>query len=97
VATFSPANDALFDNFVFTVTGPIAPQSVVVTFLNDGATGGVNRDLWLDFIEVDGARFETETTALNVFDLNGVEQQIVGREAMFRNGSMVFDDLSPIG
>jgi hypothetical protein len=67
-----------------------APDTVTVRFLNDGWPGGVDRNLWVDYIEVNGARLEAETEGAYVLK-NGL---FVGaRERLFTNGDLVFANL----
>lgn len=85
--------DTVFEDVVIGFDGA-APDEIAIRFLNDGVTGGVNRDLRVDFIELNGVRLETESEAFSVRDSNGAI--LFGRDTQFVNGALVFDDLQAI-
>lgn len=85
-------NDYYFDDYVFEFIEQKI-TTVEITFLNDGGGGlcGVNRNLFIDWIEVDGMRSETELSAVNtVFDPDG-DRVFFDREGMFREGLMTWE------
>jgi Ca2+-binding RTX toxin-like protein len=74
-----------------------APQSVELRFINDawGGTPAQDRNLYVDWLEVDGRRFEAEAAA-NDADLGRVDVD-PGAAEMFVNGALAFDTAPPAG
>ncbi|MEM1334805.1 MAG: Ig-like domain-containing protein, partial [Actinomycetota bacterium] len=76
-----------------TITGDFGdngPQEVEVKFTNDkwGGTADTDRNLYVDYIDVNGERFEAEEDS--VYDRSG-KSDIDGQERMAWNGKLVFD------
>ncbi len=93
--SFNTQNDALFQDYAFAFSGP-APETVGIRYLNDGTTGGINRNLYVDYIDVNGQRFESE--AAGFFTPNNQNPALGGaRESLFVNGTLVFDELPDTG
>lgn len=90
--SFARNNDALYDDFVFNLAA--APTSTVeVMFFNDGNQGGQDRNLFIDFIEIDGVVIEVETGGVVIPD-NPNSPLGGSREDMLVNATMLFDDLA---
>src|SRR5262245_52552534 len=54
-----------FDTFTYTAPNDVAINRIRVAFINDGnAPSGVNRDLFVDGITVNGAKCETEANTV---------------------------------
>ncbi len=91
VKTFAAGNDALYDSFVFDLAA--APKSKVeIRYLNDGTTGGVNRDLFIDHITLGGQRQEAETRGHFVAS-NGNAAFEGPTERLYVNGTLIFDEI----
>lgn len=54
----------VFDAFTYTHPTDVAVNRIRVAFTNDGTVGGVNRDLWVDGIAVNNAKYETEASTV---------------------------------
>lgn len=53
-----------FDSFTYTHPTDVAINRVRVAFTNDGLAGGVDRNLWVDGIAVNNAKYESEATSV---------------------------------
>ncbi|HEU0222897.1 MAG TPA: carbohydrate-binding domain-containing protein [Paracoccaceae bacterium] len=92
---FDVHDDSRFETFVFRFEGP-APEEIELVYFGDGkdAATGIDRNLYVDWIEVNGERHEAEidgdfTPRNPKFDfLSGP------REKLFVNGTLTFDDLA---
>lgn len=84
-----------YQNVTLTVPAVPAGSSVDVLYDNDGSSGGVDRNLWIQSITVDGQTIAS-TDPTTVYDrglgaaaLDGVDTR-PGQEGMFWNGAMRF-------
>jgi hypothetical protein len=93
---FNVTNDALFQDYVFNFAGA-SPSNVTIVYSNDGtSTGGINRDLVVDYIDLNGSVFESEVAGF--FTPNNGNTALGGaREKLFVNGQLVFDNLPDTG
>jgi len=81
--------EVVFDDYTFVVpTGSVS--TVVITYLNDGRSGTIDRNLYVDNISVNGTVLEAEIDGV-YSRVNGVI--IPNTEAMLWDGTMVFDDI----
>ncbi|HMQ92170.1 MAG TPA: carbohydrate-binding domain-containing protein [Amaricoccus sp.] len=88
---FDVSDDSLFQDYAFQFSGDL-PSTFEIVYFNDGTAEGVNRNLAIDFIDVDGVLFESESDGLfmpasGAPDLGGVELLTV-------NGRLVMDNLN---
>lgn len=91
VTSFSVNNDALYDTFVFDLN--VAPKSeVAIRYFNDGSSGGVNRDLFIDHITIGGNRYESEKSGQFEAD-NGRAIFAGATEKLYVNGTLYFDEV----
>jgi Ca-dependent carbohydrate-binding module xylan-binding len=91
---FNVNDDSLFQDYVFQFTGA-SPTDVDIDFFNDGTTDGVNRDLVVDYINVDGTVYESEIDGFFTPD-NGNMSLGGPREKLFVNGVLAFDELDQL-
>lgn len=87
---FNPSNDLLFERFDFTLDE--APTQLDIVYFNDGVdvATGVGRDLWVDYVVVDGVRYEAEVHGF--FTPEAADPQFGGpREDLRVNGTLGFD------
>lgn len=91
-AGFDLTNDGLFRDYVFTFAGT-APESVDIRFLNNGMSGSVDRNLFVDYIKLDGSLFEAESAGFFTPD-SGNTALGGARESLYVNGVLGFDGLS---
>lgn len=91
VANPTPTGSArVYEDVVFDL--PERPATVEVAFVNDGTSGTINRNLYIDAITVDSDRFEAEVDG-DYTRSNGTE--IGPTSSMYWNGSMTFDTAAP--
>ena len=90
-SSFDTSDDALFRDYVFEFGGA-APEQVEVVYLNDGTSGTINRDLAVDYIEINGAVFESEEDGWFTAD-NGKTKFAGAQEMLYVNGVLGFDGL----
>ena len=93
LATFNVNNDANFQNYSFSFDGP-APNSVDIRYLNNGTSSGIDRNLYIDYITLNGTKLEAEVDGFFT-TLNPASQATLGgaRESLYVNGTLSFDDL----
>ena len=91
--SFNPALDANYQNYSFNFTGA-APGTVSIRYFNDGTSSGIDRNLFVDYINLNGTVYESETAGFYT-TLNPVNQAALGgaREGFYVNGTLAFDDL----
>jgi glucose/arabinose dehydrogenase len=53
-----------FDAFTYTHPTEVAINRIRVAFTNDGLAGGADRNLWVDGVTVNNAKYETEATSV---------------------------------
>ncbi len=78
-------DDSHFRDYVVKYYGQ-TPDKIAIKFLNDGTVGGVDKNLWIDWVQTGGARYEAET--------DGLYKHPYGQsrtEGMWWNGEMLFD------
>jgi hypothetical protein len=72
-----------YDTFTYTSPADVSIDRIRVAFLNDGAaSGGVNRDLFVDGVTVNNAKYETEATS--VYSTGAWDDATQGRLPGFR-------------
>lgn len=91
---FKRNDDSLYEDVAFDLSGPVA-DSIEIVFFNDGRSGGVDRNLYIDYIDVNGARLEAETEARVIAD-SGNARLGGAREDINVNGVMIFDDVADL-
>lgn len=79
-----------FRPYAFTHTGE-APRTLEIAFTNDGGVKAEARDLFIDYVEVNGKVYQTETSARAIHVANGEVTSTAGTEVLLRNGVMAFD------
>jgi hypothetical protein len=77
---FDRSDDANYDDYAFEFTGA-APGKVAIEFFNNGVRNGVDRDLYIDYIELNGVRYESEDVGDYVTASTG--HDVGATEAMF--------------
>jgi hypothetical protein len=89
---FAINKDANYQDYGFTFAGP-APDTVQIRYLNDGTSGGINRDLFVDYIKLNGTTYESEVDGF--FQPNNPNSPLGGpRQSLYVNGVLTFDELS---
>ena len=93
LATFNVSNDANFRNYSFSFDGP-APDSVDIRYFNNGTSSGIDRNLYVDYITLNGTKYEVEVDGFFT-PHNPASQATLGgaRESLYVNGTLSFDDL----
>jgi glucose/arabinose dehydrogenase len=71
-----------FDTFAYTHPTDVAINRIRVAFTNDGLNNGVDRNLWVDGVTVNNAKFESEATS--VFSSGTYSSTTGGRLPGFR-------------
>ena len=90
---FDVNNDSLYRDYSFSLNG-VDPDSIRIVYRNDGTTGGVNRDLFVDYISIDGRTYESETDGWFTTSNAGNQATLGGaRESLYVNGTLTFDQL----
>ncbi len=90
--SFNTRDDSLFEIFEYDIADSKLNQ-IAIVFANDGTSQGVNRDLVVDYVEVDGNKLEAEQHGN--FDANNGNALFEGaREKLFVNGTLSFDELA---
>ena len=96
LATFNVNNDANFQNYSFSFYGP-APRPCEIRFFNDGTSSGIDRNLYVDYITLNGSRLEVGGRRL----LHAGQSELCrcggARESLYVNGTLTFDDLPDSG
>jgi hypothetical protein len=84
-----PASGFETDSFVFSGSDP---HKVAIVFVNDGvdAATGRNLDMAVDYITVNGTRYETEDIGVYTFENRFGAQTRIGQEEMYHNGANTF-------
>lgn len=78
-------------SFDFTLADE-APDRIEIIYANDGRDlGGEDRNLFIDRIEIDGARFEAETFGFFLASSPTLRERNGPREALYWNGTLGFD------
>ena len=92
--SFNPALDANYQNYSFSFAGA-APQTVSIRYFNDGLSGTVDRNLFVDYINLNGKVSESETAGFYT-TLNPANQAALGgaREGLYVNGTLAFGNLA---
>ncbi len=89
VSRFQVNNDSHYDSFRFDL-GTSKPSTVEITYINDGRSGSINRDLFVDYIVVRGNVYESEIHG-DFSAANGNRAFDGPREALYVNGTLTFD------
>lgn len=89
VSRFQVSNDALYDSFRFDL-GTSKPRTVEITYVNDGRSGSINRDLFVDYIVVGDRIYEAEIEG-DFSAANGSTAFDGPREGLHVNGTLTFD------
>ena len=89
---FDLSDDSLFQDYTFSVDGPV--ESVEIVFLNDIIFDGVDVNLMVDFISVNGQVFEAEVDGF--FTRENGDPPSGPREELFWAGTLRFDNLPPV-
>lgn len=85
-----------YRDYVFSYDSPASASRVEIVYANDGSAGGVDRNLYVDYIVAGGQTYQSEIDGL-YSHAGGVTSRNFAREDMIWNGKLVFSDLAVMG